>query len=772
MTITKNINGVSVKIFETGESAWGPGTTDLLTRIVDAAIFTGSTSSKPLVADLNLGASYGILTAYVASRTSPVGTTGLVRLANGDTITWRNAANNGNIVVAVNGQNMITIDGKATIVNNDGGDATKKIAFDSSTATASTTTTILSAASANQTVTIPDGSFTIAKNSDLTDHVGDTTGAHAASAISNTPSGNLTAIDVQNALNELQSDIDTRALASDLSNHLSDTVDAHDASAISVIPNGNLSSTEVQAALQELQGDVDARVNGLGTVIDNRLVKTFGTDGKSLEQTGIIVDDSNNITGVTSITVGNTGLTVGTSVPFSDSTGTLTLQNVDALDATTEATIESAIDTLVNLTSIQNQSVSLSGGLTVESASVINQDVTSDASPTFASIKLDENGAGTETVEIVAPTVTGNQIVTLPAVTGTLATLAGTEILTNKDIDGGTASDSNRVTLPKNTNSNLNGLTRKQGTMVYNTTDNKVYVDNGSSLGLVGGGGGLTTQAVSLGDFIGTPKNFIATAGKHYLIDMASAAEQYKVTLPAGAAEAVVRVSVKNNENTTYPLVIDAYSAQSIWYNDTPNDDVSFPYAEQWAELSWDSVDSHWIVNDGSTPLSGTWSGSLDMTGTLKVDTIQEHTATKGVAIQGRTDGTAVASGYVGEVVPFTSRTVTGALNNIATNTSALAILGGGRWLIIARGSYTPSTSITNMKIYVASNSTADFTGAICYTDIPFNYTSTTETSMLVLPQLSILDIAAPATQGLYAKSYSGGIARDVTVTGFAIRIA
>lgn len=49
----------------------------------------------------------------------------------------------------------------------------------------------------------------------------------------------------------------------------------------------------------------------------------------------------------------NSGLQIGASNPFSDSAGTLTLQNVDALDATTEATIEAAIDTLANLGSIQ-----------------------------------------------------------------------------------------------------------------------------------------------------------------------------------------------------------------------------------------------------------------------------------------------------------------------------------------------------------------------------------------------------------------------------------
>ena len=50
------------------------------------------------------------------------------------------------------------------------------------------------------------------------------------------------------------------------------------------------------------------------------------------------------------IETGNTGIKVGSSVPFSDSSGTLTLTNVDAIDATTEATLEAAIDSLSNLT--------------------------------------------------------------------------------------------------------------------------------------------------------------------------------------------------------------------------------------------------------------------------------------------------------------------------------------------------------------------------------------------------------------------------------------
>ena len=66
------------------------------------------------------------------------------------------------------------------------------------------------------------------------------------------------------------------------------------------------------------------------------------------------------------------GLQVGSSNPFSDNTGTLTLQNVDALDATTESTIEAAIDTLANLTSIQGRAITLGGNFTIAGATTIS----------------------------------------------------------------------------------------------------------------------------------------------------------------------------------------------------------------------------------------------------------------------------------------------------------------------------------------------------------------------------------------------------------------
>lgn len=109
----------------------------------------------------------------------------------------------------------------------------------------------------------------------------------------------------------------------------------------------------------------------------------------------------------TQATLGNSGLIIGASIPFSDAAGTLTLQNIDALDTTTETTIENAIDTLINLTSIGSSTglIKATGGTLSyitdnstdwdahiiadgSSHTFINQDVTSTGTPSFNTLNL------------------------------------------------------------------------------------------------------------------------------------------------------------------------------------------------------------------------------------------------------------------------------------------------------------------------------------------------------------------------------------------------
>lgn len=70
------------------------------------------------------------------------------------------------------------------------------------------------------------------------------------------------------------------------------------------------------------------------------------------------------------------------------------------------------------------------------------------------------------------------------------ADIDSTQVFTNKDIDGGTASNTNRITAPKAALATLQGLTRKAGTIVYATDTEQFLGDNGSVLAPLGGGSG------------------------------------------------------------------------------------------------------------------------------------------------------------------------------------------------------------------------------------------------------------------------------------------
>ena len=95
------------------------------------------------------------------------------------------------------------------------------------------------------------------------------------------------------------------------------------------------------------------------------------------------------------IETGNTGVTVGSSVPFSDSSGTLTLQNVDAIDATTEATLEAAIDTLSNLTAAASLATvgTITSGTWQGTTVALNQGGTGLTAPSTSGFVLTSNGS-------------------------------------------------------------------------------------------------------------------------------------------------------------------------------------------------------------------------------------------------------------------------------------------------------------------------------------------------------------------------------------------
>ncbi len=154
-----------------------------------------------------------------------------------------------------------------------------------------------------------------------------------------------------------------------------------------------------------------------------------------------------------------TGIVIGSSNPFSDSAGTLTLQNVDAVDATTESTIEAAIDTLANLVSVQGKTLTLGGNFITSGASSITLTSTGATNVTLPTTGTLATLAGSETLTnktLTTPiisTISNTGTITFPTATDTLVARATTDTLTNKTING----DNNTVTNVAGYTIELNG---------------------------------------------------------------------------------------------------------------------------------------------------------------------------------------------------------------------------------------------------------------------------------------------------------------------------
>jgi len=197
---------------------------------------------------------------------------------------------------------------------------------------------------------------------------------------------------------------------------------------------------------------VDA-IAEMGTVTNHRLVKTQGTTGQLVEQTGVTVTNSNHMSGVTQLDVDNVRVDLNT---VSATTGALTLT------ADTDVIVDPAGDSFVvqNANSVQFRA---------------------DGSNPAALTMYDGNESNF--IQITIPsTVTANRTPQIPDDTGNFVLTSATQVITAKDIDGGTASNTSRITIPKDTKTNLDALTRKEATVVFASDEDRLYVDNGTSL--------------------------------------------------------------------------------------------------------------------------------------------------------------------------------------------------------------------------------------------------------------------------------------------------
>lgn len=116
---TVSWNGTSYTIPSTGETDWsGPTKVDGFLVSVASNALSKAGGNFTLTADVNFGASFGLLAPYFSARTNAA-STGFLRMDNGGSVSWRNAANSADLPLSVNSSNELTFNG-FTILNSSG----------------------------------------------------------------------------------------------------------------------------------------------------------------------------------------------------------------------------------------------------------------------------------------------------------------------------------------------------------------------------------------------------------------------------------------------------------------------------------------------------------------------------------------------------------------------------------------------------------------------------------------------------------------------------
>lgn len=111
MAIPLTINGVTFQYPNQFDLNWGPTLTNW-SSAVTTGMLQKAGGSFTLTAEVNFGASYGLLAPYFKSSASNIASTGVLRLANASSgVVWRNFLGSADLALTVNASNQLTFNG-------------------------------------------------------------------------------------------------------------------------------------------------------------------------------------------------------------------------------------------------------------------------------------------------------------------------------------------------------------------------------------------------------------------------------------------------------------------------------------------------------------------------------------------------------------------------------------------------------------------------------------------------------------------------------------
>lgn len=112
MTIALDINGQTYFYPETGDTNWGPEATDWA-QAVTTGLLQKAGGLFILLDEVDFGSNFGLQSLYYKSTGASVSTAGVLRLAEDESIGWRNNADSANLLLAVDNSDQLTFNGTA-----------------------------------------------------------------------------------------------------------------------------------------------------------------------------------------------------------------------------------------------------------------------------------------------------------------------------------------------------------------------------------------------------------------------------------------------------------------------------------------------------------------------------------------------------------------------------------------------------------------------------------------------------------------------------------
>lgn len=112
--INLTINGSIYSFPEEGDENWGDIETSAIQALVNNTLFK-SGGNFFLSDDVSFGSNFGLLVKYIKSVSSNIAESGTIRLANGDTIAFRNYGDSADLSISVNSSNKLLFNGSEVI---------------------------------------------------------------------------------------------------------------------------------------------------------------------------------------------------------------------------------------------------------------------------------------------------------------------------------------------------------------------------------------------------------------------------------------------------------------------------------------------------------------------------------------------------------------------------------------------------------------------------------------------------------------------------------